>query len=195
MPMRRLEILLLSAALIAAAAAAAAGSLDFWEDSRGAQDVTAVFPTSGTAQTAHIVFDASSAETGGLIFGASEIEILPQGSMDFVVGGWDCELLGCNASDWVFEPGTENSNPPGRLAVSDPDVDPKAGRYDLGTITFIGPQEPGTMPLVGCNYTDLEFHEHTCNQFVLVTLPEPSGAAALLAGAALLFGPLRRRAH
>ncbi len=184
-------ILLVGSAVWLAAAAAGAGSLDFWEDSRGAQDVTAFFPPSGVAQTAHIVFDASSAETGGLIFGASEIEIIPQGSMDFV--SWDCELQGCNASDWVFETGTENSNPPARLAVSDPDVDPKAGLYDLGTITFVGPQEPGTMPLVGCNYTDLEFHEHTCNQFVLVTLPEPAGSATLLAGAALLFGPLRRR--
>ena len=188
MPMRRLEILLLSAALIAAAAAAGAGSLDFWEDSRGAQDVTAAFPPSGAAQTAHIVFDASSAETGGLIFGASEIEILPEGSMDFVA--WDCELQGCNESDYVFVPGTD---PNGRVAVSDPDVEPKSGLYQLGTITFIGPQEPGTMPLVGCNYTDLEFEEHTCDQFVLVTLPEPAGSAALLAGAALLLGPLHRR--
>ena len=151
-----------------------------------------MFPT-GVAQTAHIVFDASSAETGGLIFGASEIEIRPQGSMDFV--GWDCELQGCNQSDYVFDPGTQIPPRPGRLAVSDPDLDPKAGVYDLGTITFNGPQESGTMPLVGCNYTDLEFHEHTCNQFVLVTLPEPAGIAALLAGAALLFGPLRRRAR
>jgi hypothetical protein len=77
--------------------------------------------------------------------------------------------------------------------VSDPDLDPKFGPYDLGTITFNGPQAPGTMPLVNCNYTDLEYQEHSCNQFVLVTLPEPAGVVALLAGAALLCGPLRRR--
>lgn len=183
------RILLVGSAVCLAAATAAAGSLDFWEDSRGAQDVTAAFPT-GVAQTAHIVFDASSAETGGLIFGASEIEIVAQGSIDFVA--WDCELQGCNQSDWAFDEGTAGSSPPGRVAVSDPDLDPKFGLYDLGTITFNAPQEPGAMPLVNCNYTDLEYQERTCDQFVLVTLPEPAGAAALLAGAALLFGPLRR---
>jgi hypothetical protein len=192
MQMRRLEILLVSAAILSAAATAAAGSLDFWEDSRGAQDVTAFFPPSSVAQIAHIVFDASSAETGGLIFGASEIEVIAQGSMDFV--DWDCELQGCNQSDYVFDPGTQFTSPrPGRVAVSDPDLDPKFGPYDLGTITFNGPQAPGTMPLVNCNYTDLEYQEHSCNQFVLVTLPEPAGVVALLAGAALLCGPLRRR--
>ena len=129
----------LATVLIGLAAPAAAGSLDFWEDSRGAEDVTAVFPT-GVAQTAHIVFDASSAETGGLVFGATEIEIRAHGSMDFVA--WDCELQGCNQSDYIFDEGTESTTPrPGRVAVSDPDLDPKFGPYDLGTITFNGPQE------------------------------------------------------
>ena len=47
------------------------------------------------------------------------------------------------------------------------------------------------MPLIGCNYTDLNFVERSCSPFVLVTLPEPAVGAALLAGTALLFG-LRR---
>jgi len=189
--MRRHGILLAVSVVWLAATAAAGGSLDFWENTRGAEDVTASFPT-GPAQTAHIVFDASSAETGGLIFGASEIEILAKGSIDFVA--WSCELQGCNQSDYSFDPGTESTTPrPGRVVVSDPDLDPKSGLYNLGTITFNGPQAPGNMPLVNCNYTDLDYHEHSCSPFVLVTLPEPAGAVAWLAGAALLFGPLRRR--
>jgi hypothetical protein len=177
------------------AASAAAGTLDFWEHSRGAQDTTASFPT-GTAWTAQIRFDADSAEGGGMVYGASEITIRPTGSVDFK--DWSCALTGCNNSDYNFRTGTAGQPPgpeDGVLVVSDPDLDEKHGIYDLGTITFDGPQEPGTMLLVTCNYTTLDFVERTCNPFVLVTLPEPGGAAALLAGAALLYGPLRRRHH
>ncbi|HKA15072.1 MAG TPA: hypothetical protein VKH41_08650 [Myxococcota bacterium] len=41
---------------------------------------------------------------------------------------WNCELQGCNQSDYAFDPGTESTTPrPGRVAVSDPDLDPKYG--------------------------------------------------------------------
>jgi hypothetical protein len=186
----RFETLLVGAALLGAAAPAAAGSLDLWEDSRGARGVTASFPT-GAVQSARIVFDASSAEKGGLLVGASEIEIRATGSISFTA--FDCELQGCTADDWVLNTGTESANPPGRLAVSDPDALPKSGLYELGTITFDAPVEPGAMPLVNCNYTDLELNEHSCDPFVLVTLPEPAGLSALFCAAAMLFGPLRRR--
>jgi hypothetical protein len=184
-------LLLVAGVLGGAPAAAANGTLQFWEDSNGAPGVTAQFPT-GVAQTAHIVFDASSAEAGGLTFGASEIEIRAYGSMEFVA--FDCELAGCSASNYIFDPGTQSTLPrPGRVAVSDPGAGSKTGLHPVGTITFNAAQEPGAMPLVGCNYTDLELRERTCNQFVLVTLPEPAGPAALLCAAALLFGPLRSR--
>src|SRR2546427_366132 len=91
--MSRHQIALAAVLIGLAASPAAAGSLDVWEDSRGARDITALFPT-GAAQAAHIVFDASSAETGGLIWGVSDIEILAKGSIDFV--DFSCELQGCN---------------------------------------------------------------------------------------------------
>ena len=80
--------------------------------------------------------------------------------------------------------------------MSDPDYDEKHGIYDLGTITFDGPQEPGAMPLVNCNYTGLDFREHTCSPFVLVSLAEPACAAALGAGAVTIAVLRRlRRSH
>ena len=188
--MRRRTIRFASALFALAATAASAGSLDVWEDSRGAPDVTASFPV-GPAQQARIFYDASSAETGGLLFGASDIQIQAKGSIDFV--DFDCNLPGCNQQDYVFDPGTEFTTPrPGKLTVTHFDSEPQSGIKDIGTITFHAPQEPGTMPLVDCFYTDLDSHEHTCSPFVLVTLPEPACAAALLAGAALIAG---LRAH
>lgn len=180
--MRLPRILLASAAVLFTAASAAAGTLDFWEDSRGAQDQTAIFPT-GVAQVAEIYFDADSAEAGGLIYGASEITIESRNSVSFT--DFACELQGCHPDDYAWDAG--------RVAVSDTDPNEKHGIYHLGTITFDGPQEPGSMPLVNCNYIGLDLVERTCSPFVLVTLPEPAGIAALLAGAALLFGPLQRR--
>ena len=181
--MRRPGILLASALLAFAATTATAGSLDFWEDSRGAQDVTANFPN-GSAQIADVDFDANSAEGGGLLLGATEIEIRPTGNVSFTA--FTCQLQGCHADDYVFTPGTASQG--GKLLVSDPDFDEKHGIYDLGTITFAGSQEPGSMPLVNCNYTGLDFVERSCSPFVLVSLPEPARASALLAGAALLAG-------
>jgi len=179
----RHQAILLASALVALATGAAAGSLDFWESSRGARDVTADFPT-GPAQIADVDFDADSAEGGGLLLGATEIEIRPTGNVSFT--GFSCQLKGCHADDYVFTPG--NASQGGKLLVSDPDFDEKHGIYDLGTITFDAPQQPGTMPLVNCNYTGLDFREHTCSPFVLVSLPEPASAAALFAGAALIAG-------
>ncbi len=182
------QILLVSTAMLGAAIGASAGTLDFWESSLGAKDVTASFPT-GAAQQANVDFDADSAEGGGMLLGASEVEIRPTGSVSFT--SFNCELQSCNNDDYVFVAGTAGQG--GLVRVSDPDVDEKHGIYDLGTITFDAPQEPGSLPLVTCNYTGLDGQEHTCSPFVLVTLPEPSGSAALVAGAALMFGALRRR--
>ncbi len=186
--MSKHKITLVGAAILFAASLAAAGSLDFWEDARGAQDVTALFPT-GPAQVAHIVFDADSAEGGGIQGGASEIEIRPTGSAVFTA--FSCAFQGCSpGNDYTFVGGGAGT---GLVLVTDPDFEgEKHGIHDLGTITFEAPQEPGGMPLIGCNYVDLNFVERTCTPFVLVTLPEPAGIAALLAGAALLLGPLRR---
>jgi predicted outer membrane repeat protein len=185
---RPFRILSASAVLWLAAAPAAAGSLDFWEDTRGARDVTASFPT-GPAQNAHIVFDANSAETGGVLYFPTEIDIRPTGSVAFVA--FDCEQQGCNESDYEFTPG--NAAQGGKLVVSFLDGYQLHGLFAVGTITFDGPQEPGSMPLVGCNYADLNGQERTCSPFVLLQLPEPAGTAALVACGALLFGPLRRR--
>jgi hypothetical protein len=186
--MRRSNILLASAIFAIAATTASAGSLDFWESSRGARDVTAQFPN-GPAQIADVDFDADSAEGGGMLLGATEIEIRPTDNVSFAA--FTCQLKGCNSDDYVFTPGTASQG--GKLLVSDPDFDEKHGIYDLGTITFDAPQQPGTMPLVNCNYTGLDFKEHTCSPFVLVSLPEPARAAALLASATLLAGLSGRR--
>jgi hypothetical protein len=185
--MRRRTILFASTLFAFAAGAASAGSLDFWEDSRGARDVTADFPA-GTAQIADVDFDADSAEGGGMAFGASEIVIRPTGNVSFTA--FTCQLQGCNG-DYEFTAGTASQG--GRVLVTDSDANEKHGIYDLGTITFDAPQSPGTMPLVECSYTGLDYVERTCSPFVLVSLPEPVRAAALLAGAAILAGLGARR--
>ena len=179
--MRRRTILLASA-WVAFAAGASAGSLDFWEDSRSARDVTADFPA-GTVQVADIDFDADSAEGGGLLFGASEIRIRPTGNVAFTA--FTCQLHSCNG-DYVFTPGTASQG--GQVLVSDSDANEKHGIYDLGTIAFDAPQAPGAMPLVECRYTGLDLVERSCSPFVLVSLPEPARAAVLFAGTALLAG-------
>jgi hypothetical protein len=184
--MTRRTVLFASALLAFFGGAATAGSLDFWEDSRGARDVTADFPT-GTAQIADVDFDADSAEGGGMAFGATEIVIRPSGNISFTA--FTCQLQGCNG-DYEFTPGTASQG--GKVSVSDSDAMEKHGIYDLGTIMFDAPQSPGTMPLVECGYTGLDYVERTCSPFVLVSLPEPACAAALFAGAALLAG---LRAH
>jgi hypothetical protein len=183
--MRRRTILFASA-WVAFAAGASAGSLDFWENSRGARGVTADFPA-GTVQIADIDFDADSAEGGGLLFGASEIKIRPTGNVAFTA--FTCQLPGCSG-DYEFAPGTASQG--GQVVLSDSDGNEKHGVYDLGTISFDAPQSPGTM-LVECRYTGVDFVERSCSPFVLVSLPEPARVAALFAGAALLVGLRARR--
>jgi hypothetical protein len=113
--MRRSNILLASAIFAIAATTASAGSLDFWESSRGAPDVTAQFPT-GSAQIADVDFDADSAEGGGMLLGATEIEIRPTDNVSFAA--FTCQLKGCHSDDYVFTPGTASQG--GKLLVSDP---------------------------------------------------------------------------
>ena len=134
--MRWPRILLLSAAVLFTAASAAAGTLDFWEDSRGAQDVTAIFPT-GPAQVAHIAFDASSAEAGGLSV-RRERNRDPPDRLDRRSRLSTCEFHPCIAGATTSSSRARRATG-GKLVVNDPDLDEKHGIHDLGTITFDGP--------------------------------------------------------
>ncbi len=174
--------------LLVVAAPAGAGTLQFWEDSLGAPGVTAEFP-SGAGLVADIDFDADSAEGGGLLIGATEIEIRPQQGVTFV--DFTCQLPGCSPNnDYVFVPGDEAGG--GVVLVSDPRVQPVNGIHDLGRIEFDAAQ-PGAMPLVSCNYAGADGVERSCNPFVLVSLPEPGGLAGLASGALLALALRRRR--
>jgi hypothetical protein len=178
---RQIALAMLALTVAATPAGAVTGTLQFWENSRGAPGVTAQFPN-GTAQQADIDFDANSAEGGGLLYGATEIEIRPTGSVVFT--GFTCMLANCLVNfpaDHSF------------IKVSDGDPNEKHGIYDLGTITFDAQQGDGSIQLVNCNYTGTDYIERQCRPFALVNLPEPSGSLMTTAGAALLFGPLRRR--
>lgn len=186
--MKRLVPLTLAAVL---AAPATAGTLLFWENTQGAPGVTAQF-SHGVSLNADVDFDADSAEGGGLLWGATEIEIRPTGSVAFV--DFSCELQGCFQNvDYVFVPGTSGDG--ARVVVSDPDFQSKNGIWDLGTLQIDAPQDAGSVGLVDCNYTGQDFEEHSCDPFVLVSLPEPGFSGLLAAGAALLFGALRGRAR
>ena len=191
-PLIRLRNLRMDARRIAAAAAvilfaapSAAGTLQFWEYTRGDPGVTAQFPT-GTLLYAEIDYDADTAEGGGLFYGAADIEIRPTGSVSFV--DFACHIPGC---DYVFTPGDENLR--GKIVVSDPRLSVQHGIQDLGAITFDAQQEPGSIELIKCNYFALDYQEHTCNRFTLVQLPEPAALAMLCAGAALLAALARIR--
>lgn len=160
-----------------------ASDLQFWEDSQGAPGVTANF-NHGTQLSADIDFDADTAEGGGLSQGATEIELRPTGSVSFV--DFVCELEGCFPNvDYVFTPGSQAQG--GRVLISD-DFQPKNGILDLGTLTLDAPQDPGSLDLVDCNYTGLDYVERTCDPFVLVSLPEPGGPLALALAVLLLVG-------
>src|SRR5262245_22657520 len=124
-----------------------ASSFKIYEDSLGSPGVTAGFPN-GAGLIADIDFDASSAEGGGLLFGASEIRIVPLG--DAVLTAFSCQLSGgCTQNvDYVFTPGGAGV---GEIIVTDPDFDPKSGLYELGDITFTS-LISGSLRLTGCNY-------------------------------------------
>lgn len=188
---RRRGGLLAACAALLAAAPAGAGELTFFESTYGAPGVSAIVGN-GTGQRADIDFDASSAEGGALDLGATEIELQPTGSL--VLTGFDCQLAGCDANDFVFTPGGEGA---GAIRVSDPGLGQKSGLHDLGTVDFDAASGPGTLRLTRCNYIGADLGERACTPATLVTVPEPGVLGALAAGAALLFGPLgraRRRA-
>ncbi len=173
--MHRLALAVCS--LLVAAAPAAAGTLRIWEDSLGAPDTTAPFPN-GSGLIADLDFDADSAEGGsGLPFGGpSEIDIRPSGNLVFVA--FTCQLSGCTENvDYVFTPGGAGT---GGLLLSDPNfANPETGIFDIGLLEFDIASGLGTMELVGCNYSDGNETEQTCDPFTLVAVPEP-GTAALL---------------
>ena len=149
--MRQHGILVASALawLLAAPATAANGTLKFWEDTRGALGVTAVFPN-GTSQTAQFLFDADTAEGGGLFGVVTGITIRPTGSISFV--DFDCHFEGCSCpNDCTFVPGSAADD--ARVVVDDTvDVDEKHGVWDVGVITFDAGQAPGTIELTSCAY-------------------------------------------
>jgi hypothetical protein len=118
--------------LLLSAAPGWAGSLQIFEGSLGAPGVTAQFPT-GNGLTADIDFDASSAEGGGLSFGASEITIVPLGAA--VLRAFTCQLAaGCTEGvDYVFTPGGAGV---GRIIVNDSDINPKNEIFNLVAIRF-----------------------------------------------------------
>ena len=183
------KIALAVSALLCCAGPVSASTFQIYEDSLGSPGVTAQFPT-GSGLVADVDFDASSAEGGSLLFGASEIEIVPLG--DAVLVAFSCQLAGCTAGiDYVFTPGGAGT---GSILVSDPDLNPKTGLFELGDITWdslLG----GSLQLVGCNYTDANAVERTCDPFTLATtVPEPgTGALFGLALGALAFARRHRR--
>ena len=184
------RISLLAASVWLLAAPAWAGTLQIYEGSLGSPGVTAVFAP-GSGLVGDIDYDASTAESGGLLFGASEITIVPTG--DAVLVAFACQVSGCTADDYEFVAGGAGV---GSLVVNDPTdlfPNPMTGVFELGDLTWDS-LIAGSLQLTGCNYTDSNGPpERTCDPFtVATTVPEP-GTGALVGFALAALGIARRR--
>ena len=174
-----------------AAPASAVGTLQYF-DSLGGQGITALYaPNNGLVSD--IDYNAGSAEGGSLLFGASEITIIPLG--DAVLTAFVCQLAaGCvSGTDYVFTPGGAGT---GSIVVSDSDSNAQNSVLELGDITW-NSLASGGLGLLSCNYTDANAVERTCSPFMLATtdselqVPEPS-TGALVAAALAAFAVARR---
>jgi hypothetical protein len=178
----------LAVSLLLLAGPAWAGTLQYFEGSLGSPGVTALYAP-GNGLLSDVDYDASSAEGGSLLFGASEILIEPIG--DAVLVSFTCQLAaGCTeGTDYVFTAGGAGV---GSIFVSDSDSNPQSGQLELGDITW-NSLISGGLRLSSCNYTDANATERTCDPFTLAaTVPEPStGALVALSLAALAIA--RRR--
>ena len=179
------QIALATTALLLAVAPASAGTLQFWEV-RSALPATPRRSRAGPHSRPTSTSMPDSAEGGGLLFGATEIEIRPDqlgrlGKLHLRARRLHAEpRLRVRAGR--CERGSKDRNERPRLPR-------EHGIYDLGTIAFDSQDQPGSIQLVTCNYTGTDFIERTCNPFTLVSVPEPGAIASLVSGAAL---PLAR---
>jgi PEP-CTERM motif-containing protein len=183
--MNRIAVLAVSVLLLAAPASAV-GTLQYF-DSLGGQGVTALYgPNNGLVSD--IDYNAGSAEGGSLLFGASEITIIPLG--DAVLTAFVCQLAaGCvSGTDYVFTAGGAGV---GSIVVSDSDSNAQNSVLELGDITWDS-LASGSLYLSSCNYTDASATERTCSPFTLAaTVPEPS-TGALIAAVLAAFAVARR---